>query len=123
MDDGEQVLIIMTSGPDTPHRCATPLFLAQLAAVMENEVRMIFTIDGILLLKKGIAERTFAREGGKFVSEFLGEAFDAGVKIYACTPALELHDMTPDDLIDGVEMAGGAALLQWAAESQTVLTF
>ena len=121
--DEEQVLIIMTSGPDSPHRCATPFFLATLAAVMEQEVRMIFNIDGILLLKKGVAEKTFAREGGKFVSEFLTDAREAGVTMYACTPALELHDLTPDDLIDGVEMAGGAALLQWAAESKVVLTF
>lgn len=121
--DEDRVLIIMTSGPDTPHRCATPFFLATLAAVMEQEVRMIFTIDGIMLLKKGVAEKTFAREGGKFVSEFLKEALEAGVKIYGCTPALELHDLTTDDLIDGVEMAGGAALLQWATESTAVLTF
>jgi hypothetical protein len=121
--DEDQVLIVMTSGPDTPHRCATPFFLATLAAVMEQEVRMIFTIDGIMLLKKGVAEKTFAREGGKFVSEFLKDAVDAGVKLYGCTPALELHDLTTDDLIDGIEMAGGAALLQWASESTTVLTF
>jgi len=121
--DEDKVLIVMTSGPDTPHRCATPFFLAHLAAVMEQEVRMIFTIDGILLLKKGVAEKTYAREGGKFVSEFLQEALDAGVQMYGCTPALELHDLTPADLIDGVEMAGGAALMQWAAESGVVLTF
>jgi hypothetical protein len=121
--DEEKVLIVMTSGPDAPHRCATPFFLAQLAAVMEQEVRMIFTIDGILLLKKGVAEKTYAREGGKFVSEFLQEALEAGVQMYGCTPALELHDLTTDDLIDGIEMAGGAALMQWAAESQVVLTF
>jgi hypothetical protein len=122
MDD-EKVLIVMTSGPDTPHRCATPFFLATLAAVMEQEVRMIFTIDGILLLKKGVAQKTYAREGGKFISEFLKEAREAGVQMYGCTPALELHDLTTDDLIDGIEMAGGAALMQWAAESQVVLTF
>ena len=121
--DGDGVLIIMTSGPDTAHRCATPFFLAHLAAVMERDVKMIFTIDGILLLKKGVAEKTFAREGGKFISEYMHEAMDAGVEIYGCTPALELHDLTQGDLIDGVEMAGGAALLQWAEESGTVLTF
>lgn len=121
--DEDAVLIVMTSGPETPHRCATPFFLATLAAVMEQEVRMIFTIDGILLLKKGVAEELFAREGGKYISEFRQEALDAGVQMYGCTPALELHGMTTDDLVEGVEMAGGAALLQWAAESTTVLTF
>ncbi len=34
MDD-DKVLIVMTSGPDTPRRCATPFFFAHLAAVME----------------------------------------------------------------------------------------
>lgn len=122
MDEG-QVLIVMTSGPDTPQRCATPFFLATLAAVMEQEVRMIFTIDGILLLKQGVAEQLFAREGGKYISEFMQEALDAGVELYGCAPALELHDMTTDDLVEGVQMAGGAALMQWAAESSVVLTF
>ncbi len=41
---------------------------------------MFFTIDGILLLKKGVAEKTYAREGGKFVSDFMKDALDAGVK-------------------------------------------
>lgn len=121
--DEDQVLIVMTSGPETPQRCATPFFLATLAAVMEQEVRMIFTIDGILLLKEGVPDQLFAREGGKYISEFMQEARDAGVKLYGCTPALELHDMTMDDLVEGVEMAGGAALMQWAAESSVVLTF
>jgi predicted peroxiredoxin len=121
--DAEKLLIVMTSGPETPRRCATPFFLAQIAAAMEYEVTMLFTIDGILLLKKGLAEHVYAREGGKFVAQYRQEAVDAGARLVACTPALELHDLTVEDLIDGVEMAGGAALLQMAAESTTVLTF
>ena len=48
----DKVMIIMTSGPDTPRRCATPFFFASLAVAMENEVTMFFTIDGTLLLKE-----------------------------------------------------------------------
>jgi len=36
----DKVMIIMTSGPDTPRRCATPFFFASLAVAMENEVTM-----------------------------------------------------------------------------------
>ena len=43
--DAEKLLIIMTSGPETPRRCATPFFLAQIAAAMEYEVTMLFTSD------------------------------------------------------------------------------
>ena len=77
----EKVLIVMTSGPDTPRRCATPFFFASLAAAMEYEVTMFFTIDGTLLLKKGMAETVYPKAGGKPVSDFLKDAMEAGVEV------------------------------------------
>jgi predicted peroxiredoxin len=119
----DTVLIIMTSGPDTPRRCATPFFFASLAAAMEYEVNMFFTIDGTLLLKKGLAETVFPKAGGKPVSAFIQDALDAGVNFIACTASTELHDLTPEDLIEGVKMVGGATMWQLAEDAKTVLTF
>jgi uncharacterized protein len=121
MDD--KVLIIMTSGPDTPRRCATPFFFATLGITMEYDVSMFFTIDGTLLLKKGVADAIFPKAGGKSAGEFLKEAMESGVKFYACTASTELHDLKPSDLIDGVKMVGGATMWQMAEECKTVLTF
>ena len=121
--DNEKVLIIMTSGPDTPRRCATPFFFASLAAAMEYDVTMFFTIDGTLLLKKGVAETVYPKTGGKPVSAFLQDALDAGVKFTACTASTELHDLQPSDLIEQVKMVGGASMWQMAEESKTTLTF
>ncbi|MFN2200323.1 MAG: DsrE/DsrF/DrsH-like family protein [Caldilineaceae bacterium] len=120
MDD--KVLIIMTSGPDTPRRCATPFFFATLAAAMDYEVSMFFTIDGTLLLKKGMAETVYPKEGGKPVSDFLKDAIDAGVKLTACTASMELHDLTAEDLIEDIKMVGGASMWQMSEDSKT-LTF
>jgi len=123
MDD-EKVMIIMTSGPDTPRRCATPFFFATLGAAMEYDVTMFFTIDGTLLLKKGVAETIYPKEGGKPVNEFIQDALDAGVKFMACTASTELHDINPEtDLIDNVKMVGGAWMWQEAEDCETVLTF
>lgn len=122
MDD-DKVMIIMTSGPETPRRCATPFFFASLAAAMDYDVTMFFTIDGILLVKKGMAETVYPKQGGKAVSEFLNEALENGVKFAACSAALELHDLQPSDLIDGVKMVGGASMWQIAEDCKTVLTF
>jgi uncharacterized protein len=121
--DETKVMIIMTSGPDTPRRCATPFFFATLAAAMEYDITMFFTIDGTLLLKKGLADTVFPKAGGKAVGEFLREAIEAGVKMTACSASTELHDLTPQDLIDGVKMVGGAAMWQMAEGCRTVLTF
>lgn len=121
--DEDKVLIVMTSGPDTPRRCATPFFMANLAAVMDQEVTMFFTIDGIKLVEKGVAEDLYPKAGGKSVAEFRDDCIEAGVKFMACTAATELHDLTEDDLIDGVEMAGGATMMAMATEAGTVLSF
>jgi predicted peroxiredoxin len=80
------------------------------------------TIDGTLLLKKGLAETVFPKEGGKPVSEFINDAIDAGVSFTACTASMELHDLHQEDLIDGIKMVGGAAMWQMAEDSKT-LTF
>jgi uncharacterized protein len=119
----DKVMIIMTSGPDTPRRCATPFFFASLGAAMEYEVTMFFTIDGTLLLKKGMAETIYPKTGGKPVSDFIQDALDAGVTFLACTASTELHDLQPSDLIDGVKMVGGATMWQLAEDCKTVLTF
>lgn len=119
----DKVMIIMTSGPDTPRRCATPFFFASLAAAMDYEVTMFFTIDGTLLLKKGMAETVYPKAGGKPVSSFLLEAQEAGVTFLACTASTELHDLQPSDLIDGIKMVGGASMWQLAEDCKTVLTF
>jgi predicted peroxiredoxin len=119
----DKVMIIMTSGPDTPRRCATPFFFASLAAAMEYDVTMFFTIDGTLLLKKGLAETVYPKAGGKPVSEFIQDALDNGVTFLACTASTELHDLQPTDLIDGVKMVGGASMWQLAEDCKTVLTF
>jgi predicted peroxiredoxin len=118
----DKILIIMTSGPDTPRRCATPFFFATLAAAMDYEVTMFFTIDGTLLLKKGMAETVYPKEGGKPVSGFLQDAIDADVTFLACTASMELHDLKAEDLIDDVKMVGGATMWQ-VAEDCKVLTF
>jgi uncharacterized protein len=121
--DEDKVMVIMTSGPDTPRRCATPFFMATLAAAMDYEVSMFFTIDGTLLLKKGLAETIYPKKGGKSVGEFLQEAMEAGVKMTACTASMELHDLTQEDLIDDVKMVGGASMWQMAEDCKTVLSF
>lgn len=119
----DKMMIIMTSGPDTPRRCATPFFFASLAAAMDYDVTMFFTIDGTLLLKKGLAETVYPKAGGKPVSAFINEALENGVKFLACTASTELHDLQPSDLIDGVKMVGGATMWQLAEDCKTVLTF
>lgn len=119
-----KVTIFVTHGPDFPERCATPFYMSSVALAMDSEAEMIFQINGALLVKKGVAENLYAKEGGKRIIDFMREAKEAGVHLYVCSAALQLHDMTPDDLIEEVDdVVGAAYMIDAGMESDLVLTY
>ncbi len=123
MDDAS-FLIFMTSGPGTPQRCATPFYMATVVMAMDGQAEIVFQIDGILLMKKGVADKLVAKEGGKTVLDFIREAKAAGVTMKVCSAALQLHDMTEADLIaecDGV--IGAAYMVDRSLECTHVLSY
>ncbi len=123
MDEGS-VLVFMTTGPETAQRCATPFYMANMAAAMDNEAEMIFQIDGVLLMKKGVAEGLEAKEGGKKIIDFIREAKEAGVTMKVCSAALQLHEMTPEDLIEECDgVVGAAYMVDRGLESDLVLCY
>lgn len=124
MSDDGKVTIFVTSGPATPQRCATPFYMASVAAAMDNEVMIIFQIDGVLLMKKGEADALYAKEGGKSVMDFIRDAKDADAEMYVCSAALQLHDMTEEDLIEECDGVVGAAFMtDEGLDSDMVLTY
>jgi len=107
----KKVLVTATFGPANPERCPGAFVFATEAAKAGAEVSLVFVLQAPLLLKKGIAETLHAKEGGRSIREFLDETLQAGVQFYACDTALELCDMTADDMIEEVDMLVGPAFL------------
>lgn len=126
MVEEKKILYVQTHGRDTPERSATPFFLATAAAAMDNEVAIYFTMNGPQLLAKGAPDEIIvpkAGGGGKELRHFIDMALDMDVKLLVCQPSLDLHGYTMDDLIDGVEMIGGAAFNDMAVEADAVISF
>lgn len=121
----KRILYVQTSGSESPERSATVFFLAASAAAMDVEVGIYFTQFGPTLLKKGVAEQLRIKRGsvGATLRHFLDQATELGVKLYVCQPSLDLNDLGHEDLIDGVEMIGGAAFNDMALESDRVICF
>lgn len=123
-DDGvKRILYVQTSGVEAPERSATVFFLAAAAAAMDIEVGIYFTQFGPTLLQRGVAEQLAVKRGGAPLSHFIEQARDLGVRFYACQPSLDLNDLKVTDLIDGVEMIGGAAFNSMALEADRVVCF
>jgi len=118
------VFIVATSGPEAPERCAAPFFFGREAALKGAQVSICFVLQSALLLKKGVAENLRAKEGGHPLSAFIKAALRAGVEFNVCDAALQMCDMTPDDLIEQVEnLVGPSFLITKGLEADLTLSF
>ena len=122
-EDVKRILYVQRTGTESPERSATVFFLAASGAAMDMEVGIFFTQLGPTLLQRGVPESLQVRKGGVTLSHFMEQARDIGVKFYVCQPSLELTDLKMQDLIDGVEMIGGAAFNSMALDDDRVICF
>jgi len=125
-EDVKKILYVQTHGEKDPERTATPFFLATAGAAMDNEVCIYFTMNGPQCLEKGAPEKIIVPKkggGGKELRYFIDQALEMGVRLFVCQPSLDLHGYTMNDLIEGVEMIGGAAFNDMAVRADAVIAF
>ena len=120
----KKVLVTATYGPANPERCPGAFLFAQEAAKTGAEVSLCFVLQAPLLLKKGVAESLHAKEGGRTIREFVDDALNAGVQFFVCDAALELCDMTADDLIEEIDhLVGPSFVIREGLKADLVLNF
>ena len=120
------LMILVNTDPRNGEELGAPFFQATVAAAMEYEVEVVCTATAGQLMKKGVAEKLFVKEGSdKSVYDFIKDAHEAGVKFVCCSPNLDLFDMTEDDLIPECSgIVGGAHLIEEVMEGDCkVLTY
>lgn len=123
-DFDSKVLYVQTHGVDDPGRCATPFFLAASAAAMDCEVMIYFTMYGPTLLRKDVIDKIGPKgDRGQPLRHFIEQATGLGVRLLVCQPSLDLNDLRLGDLLDGVQMIGGAAFNDLAINADAVISF
>ncbi|MEN3034517.1 MAG: DsrE/DsrF/DrsH-like family protein [Aquificaceae bacterium] len=106
-----KIVILMTSGPKTPWRCASPFYISALMAANEADVEMFFNMDATRLLKKGIAQNLYAAEPNclsnnkklKTVYDFMKDAKMSGVRFYSCKQAIDSMGYNREELIEELD--------------------
>ncbi len=122
--EGKKILVIQTHGVETPTRTYSPIYYAVAAAAMEMDVMIWFTMNGTNQLKKGAAEKvSLVPDSGVTLKTMLDMALENDVKLRVCQQSLTLWNMTPEDLIDGVEILGATSIIDLALEYDHVMYF
>ncbi|MCG2870657.1 MAG: DsrE family protein [Sulfolobales archaeon] len=118
-----KVLIVVTHGPEDLDRTYAPLFMASIAAAMENEVDVFYMIKGPKLLDKHWQEEERKKGGNPFI-HFFDMAKSNGVKMYVCVQSLkDMCHMKEEDVVDGVEIVGGSTLIDLLFEADRAMFF
>ena len=120
----QKVIFVVTHGQEFKDRLESPLHLATMAAMVDAEVIMIYTMAAGLLLKKGVPENLKVEGKENSYLETLREAKDLGVKIYVCSPVLEMYNLKREDFIDELDdIVGGMFLVTESLEADVTYTF
>lgn len=123
-DSEGKILYVQTHGVGDPGRSATPFFLAASAAAMECEVMIYFTMYGPTLLRKDVVDKIGPKgDSGQPLRRFIEQATNLGVRLLVCQPSLDLNGLAIEELLDDVEMIGGAAFNDLAINADAVISF
>lgn len=116
-----RVLIIVSSGPSTPARCAAPFHTATLLACMDAEVTLFLSGEAAQLAQLSVADTLRANEQGEPIRHFIQQAKLAGARVLMCrAPGVVIDE---DALIPELdEIASGGELAQMILEYDRVLT-
>lgn len=120
------VVVLLNTDPRNPEELAAPFYYAAVAAAMDYQVDLLCTATSGKLMFKGVAEGIAVKPGNpKTVYDWIKEAHEHGVKLWACPANLELFDRSEDDLIAECNgMMGAAAMIQTIMDDDCrVLTF
>jgi len=125
-------IIASSAGLETAYKV---LNIATAAAAMDAEVGIFFTFEGLSIIHKnsenmlqlkpenaGLAEG-FQKANVPAIGQLLEIAKESGVRMIACQMTVDVMGLTKDDFIDGIELGGAAAFLDFSFDAQVTLNF
>ncbi|QQE73993.1 DsrE/DsrF/DrsH-like family protein [Brevibacillus composti] len=125
-------IIASSAGLETAYKV---LNIATAAAALDAEVGIFFTFEGLSIIHKnseqmlqlkpenaGLTEG-FKKANVPTIGQLLEIAKESGVRMIACQMTVDVMGLDKEDFIDGIELGGAAAYLDYAFDAQVTLHF
>jgi predicted peroxiredoxin len=107
----------------TENKNLFPTFILGSAAIaLGHEVVLFFTPSGAPALKKGFLEQVKGK-GLPDMMEMVNDFLDLGGRIVACELFVGVHDMSEDELREGVEVVGGTGFISDIGDATITFSF
>ena len=114
------VIVVWAAGPERPVLAAAPFVYALAARALEVPVEMHFTSTAVRWMLAGVADAAHTdAEGTKTVGDFIREAKAAGVRLYACSMAINEHRRGEELISECDGFAGAGSVVGAAMDAST----
>ena len=84
---------------------------------------IIGTLPGMTAMATSMMKSMIKKNGVASVPELISLCQETGVRLIACQMTMDLFGFKKEDMIDGVEYAGAATFMEYAANAQIHLAF
>ena len=122
MSDSKKLVIVVTNGFDN-ERSSVAWSIANGGVGMGFEVTMFLVSSGVDWVRKGAATAAQLNPFDPKVGEMIENVVDRGANIFICPPCAKVRGYEASDFMDGVQIAGSAAMLGVVAEGAATLSF
>ncbi|MBI4289638.1 MAG: DsrE/DsrF/DrsH-like family protein [Chloroflexi bacterium] len=82
---------------------------------------IVGAIPGMTAMATAMLKRMMSKQNMPPIPEFVDMAKQLGVKLFGCSTTCGVMGVKDEDLLDGVEIAGAAAFLDYAAHADITL--
>lgn len=118
------VVVVWSAGPERPVQAAAPFVYALAARALEVPVEMHFTSTAVRWLLAGVGDGAYTDVArSKTITDFIREVKAAGVRLYACSMAMNEHGRGSTLIAECDGYAGAATVVADTMQGAKTLVF
>ena len=122
MSDTKKLVVVVTNGFDN-ERSSVAWSIANGAIGMDMKVTMFLVSSGVDWVRKGAASAAQLNPFDPKVGDMIQNVVESGADIFICPPCAKVRGYDESEFMDGVQIAGSAAMLGVVAEGASTLSF
>jgi len=115
--------VSITHCKQDPDKATVGFVVANAAVGSEKETIVFLSTDGVWAAVKGEMDQVNVGEPFAPLKELVEKFVSAGGRILVCSPCLKFRGIDEDQLVEGAQPAGGAALVEWLANGSPCVVY
>ncbi|MFN8472249.1 MAG: DsrE family protein [Anaerolineae bacterium] len=115
--------VSITNCHQDPDKVTVGFVVANAAIGSDKETMVFLSTDGVWAAVQGEAEKINIGEPFAPLKDLVDKFVKAGGRILVCTPCAKKRGVSPDNLIEGATMAGGAALVEFLSDGGASVSY